>query len=96
MSDFVVDVHNVARRVLTTAEFVYFRRTYFEEYLLIGDDYFFAAHLQTFLPRYRAHIATLDSTVRTKVGEAFIQHGLYPFSFYMNNDDIDVRKRFEL
>jgi hypothetical protein len=37
MSDFVIDVHNAARRALTSDEFDYFKQTYFTEFLGIAE-----------------------------------------------------------
>lgn len=106
--DFVIDVQNIARRVLTQAEFGYFKRTYFGSDPLgianmndpidltpDGEDKFFARHLDRFHPEDRALVAQYDRNIRTKLGAAFIEHGLHPYSRYMNHADEDVRKRFE-
>jgi hypothetical protein len=112
MSDFVIDVHNVARKALTIAEFGYFKQTYFTEFLGIatmdgdghivdqdrtpdGRDKFFAEFLTRY--RFEDHEAVIayDRGVRRKVGAALIENGIHPFRDYMNQGDLDVRKRFE-
>lgn len=112
MSDFVIDVHNTARRALTAEEFTYFKQTYFSEFLGIaetdghgrivkqdctqdGRDKFFVGFLERFNPEDHDAVIAYDRCVRMKVGAAFIQFGIHPYRIYSNQEDLDVRKRFE-
>jgi hypothetical protein len=112
ISDFVIDVQNVARKALTAEEFTYFKRTYFNEFLGIaemnesgeiagpdrtpdGRDKFFSAFLLRFKPEDRETVAAFDRNIRMKVGAALIATGVHPYRTYMNQGDLDVRKRFE-
>lgn len=60
-----------------------------------GKDKFFTEFLKRF--RYEDHekVIAYDRQVRRKVGAALIENEIHPFRTYMNQDDLDVRKRFE-
>lgn len=102
MSDFVVDVQNIARKFLTSDEHAYFTQTYLTEYLGIADeldrldltpdgkDKYMEQHLSRFKPEDRQKVRDYDTNIRTKLGAAFIEHGLHPFDLYMNLADEDI------
>ena len=56
-----------------------------------GRDRFFADYLMKFKPEHRATITAYDHEIRATLGAAFIETGLYPFSFYINSGDQDIR-----
>lgn len=109
LSDFLVDVQNTARKRLEPHEYSYFMRTYFgTEYLGIADmsdprdldaqgrDRYFTEFLhRKYKPEDHATVSLFDQRIRQKLGKAFNELGIAPYSTYMNQDDNDVRKRFE-
>lgn len=108
LSDFVADVQLTARRILTQSEFHYFQRTYFGDmttgYLGIADaddpldltpdgkDKFFEKHIASYPVSVQQEVRKLDHKIRVRLGEEFMKVGLFPESFYFNQDRQDIRK----